>query len=584
MQAAAVGYPAGVVHSGALPAFATAQPVWSGHRSSAVRSQSPRRRTVAATLDESIRSAQPVPTHAGHRVALSAMPVPVQRAGLALPVVQGGAAQLLVMGDARASRSPQHAHQVLQMGGGIANHHQQSPNRASSPTKETPGDGEFMKLLDSLEVRVDLMAQMQHTRNQIQARTRVKDEPDGQGAVAALQGLLLGEGTHVMTTPPGDARPLPGGTISPLTIAALAQAQQQLEARAALPRGGAVHADASAELRERLDEERGRGDALRHELGALRMQAHDADDLRERLSQALERECEASAQVDMLRQQLHEARMGAEASKKEWASEWEQMAREIESLRSGQAKNASSRADTATLPTEPVLIPPTMRLAEELAAQETQQPPTTAPFNRQACGVNVVLSEDGYTATRTRGCRQSVLVGSAPLARQPLGWYFEVTVQETVEGWVGGLGLGFTLTSPSQLRRVPDKAWRMPHTYIVGYWGCVFLDGKERSTRWRADALPVGARVGALVSGDGSGDLRIFVDGTLVVHAEGALQEHVRGPGPVELFPVVDVFAATLSVELQALAAPPAPPWGDDVSPPGSPTGSLVGVSPSMRG
>jgi len=314
------------------------------------------------------------------------------------------------------------------------------------------------------------------------------------------------------------------------------------------------------------------------------VQAQDADGLWERLSQSLEREREVSAQVDKLRQQLHDARLGAEASRQEWAWEREQMAREIESLRSEQARNASSRADTATLPTEPVLIPPTMRLAEELAAQEMQQPPTTAPFNRQACGVNVVLSEDGYTATRTRGCRQSVLVGSAPLARQPIGWYFEVKVQETVEGWVGGLGLGFTRTSPSQLRRVPDKAWRMPHTYIVGYWGCVFLDGKERRTRWRADTVPVGARVGALVSGDGSGDLRIFVDGALVVHAEGALQEHLRGPGPVDFFPVVDVFAATLSVELQALAAPPAPPWGDGVSPPGTPTGSLVSMSPSMRG
>merc|ERR1719293_88336 len=101
-----------------------------------------------------------------------------------------------------------------------------------------------MKLLDSLEVRVDLMAQMQHTRNQIQARTRMKDEPDGQG-------------THVMTTPPGDPRPLQGGASSPLTSAALAQAQQQLEAGAlrheracdAPPRGDA---GAGAELWERL--------------------------------------------------------------------------------------------------------------------------------------------------------------------------------------------------------------------------------------------------------------------------------------------------------------------------------------------
>ncbi|CAK0849779.1 unnamed protein product, partial [Prorocentrum cordatum] len=269
---------------------------------------------------------------------------------------------------------------VLPMGGAMVSHQQQSPDHGPSPTKDAPSDGEFMKLLDSLEVRVDLMAQMQHTRNQIQARTRVKDEPDGQG-------------THVMTTPPGDPRPLIGCAPSGLTSAALAQAQQRLEACEAPPRGEGARDGASVELRERLHEERDRADALRRELNDLRMRAHDTDSLRDRLSQSLERERDANAQVEKLRQQLHEARMDAEASRKEWALEREQMAREIQSLRSEQGKGPSSRADTATLPTEPVLIPPTMRLAEELAAQE-KQPPTTAPFNRQACGVNVVLSED----------------------------------------------------------------------------------------------------------------------------------------------------------------------------------------------
>merc|ERR1719482_79672 len=216
-----------------------------------------------------------------------------------------------------------------------------------------------------------------------------------------------------------------------------------------------------------------------------------------------------------------------------------------------------------------------------------------SPFCRESCGVNLVLSEDGYIATRTRGCRQSVAVGSGPIPRRASGWYFEVLVGETVTGWVGGLGIGVTRSSPDQLRRVPDKAWRLPSTFIVGYWGCVFLDGRERRTRWRSDTLQVGARIGLLVTPD-EGDLIIFVDDVPVVYAEGALREKSRsddvgaGSGGLlsrdreiePLYPVVDVFAATKVVTLSQRAAPPAPPWKVDVkslSPPGSP------VSVSMR-
>ena len=48
-------------------------------------------------------------------------------------------------------------------------------------------------------------------------------------------------------------------------------------------------------------------------------------------------------------------------------------------------------------------------------------------------------------------------------------------------GWVGGLGIGLTQTSSASLRRAPDKAWRMPRTFILGYWGRAFCDGKESS-------------------------------------------------------------------------------------------------------
>jgi hypothetical protein len=207
--------------------------------------------------------------------------------------------------------------------------------------------------------------------------------------------------------------------------------------------------------------------------------------------------------------------------------------------------------------------------------------PVIAPFSQQSCGTNVTLTEDGYTATRTRGCRQSVLIGSAPIEPQALGRYFEVEIKQVQDGWVGGLGIGVTCTDPSTLRRVPDKAWRIAHSYIVGYWGCVFLDGKERRTKWRVDTLPIGTQVGLLVSDDGSGDIRVFAGGELVVIAAGALAEHVAAGD--QFFPVVDVFAATVAVSLVPCAKPPQLPWKTaataSLSPPGSPTGSTISHS-----
>jgi len=142
-----------------------------------------------------------------------------------------------------------------------------------------------------------------------------------------------------------------------------------------------------------------------------------------------------------------------------------------------------------------------------------------------------------------------------------------------VDGWVGGLGIGVTRTTPLELLRVPDKAWRLQSTWIVGYWGCIFLNGKEQRTQWRADSLPAGSRVGLLVSGDGTGDLRVFVDGVLAVLVQAAVPNPTGSENA--LFPVIDVFAATLKVALCPSAVPPEPPWGvAALSPPGSPIGS----------
>lgn len=45
-----------------------------------------------------------------------------------------------------------------------------------------------------------------------------------------------------------------------------------------------------------------------------------------------------------------------------------------------------------------------------------EAPQLVMPFCRELFGANVEISEDGYRAMRTRGCRQSVAIGSAPLS------------------------------------------------------------------------------------------------------------------------------------------------------------------------
>lgn len=95
-------------------------------------------------------------------------------------------------------------------------------------------------------------------------------------------------------------------------------------------------------------------------------------------------------------------------------------------------------------------------------------------------GLNCTMTGDGITATRTKGCRQCVVIGDQPLELVAgVGWYFELRVNEVVAGWVGGLGFGVTITSPSTLTSLPERAWRIPDTWMAGYWGRMFANGEQ---------------------------------------------------------------------------------------------------------
>lgn len=296
-----------------------------------------------------------------------------------------------------------------------------------------------------------------------------------------------------------------------------------------------------------------------------------------------------TSRVSNLQRQLAHERRQREEAAREWMLERQSLMAELEQMRTkglregdvptdGRLSEAVSNHGNSAETLSPLDLMARACSTDEAGPIEVRKEVISTfvwPFCLEGCGSNVELSEDGYTATRTRGCRQSVVIGGTPLERKVPGWYFEVVVKEVVSGWVGGLGIGVTRTPPSLLSRLPDKAWRMAETFIIGYWGCVFLDGREKRTRWRADDLQVGTRVGLLTTGETTRrDLLVFVDGKLVVRADGALP-----PGTDTLYPIVDVFAATQAVELQARAVLPQPPWGPDPTPPGSPTSSVSTVN-----
>lgn len=496
----------------------------------------------------------------------------------------------------------------------------------SAPRADGDVGNHFASLISSLEARVDLMAQMQHTRAQIERHAWSAQGSHTDGLSAASDSGVGDTGVQTLSTAPSSSMALDDlrqristmveavpsdqylwshvkeqrscllklvnqlremkshlGSFQNMNRSAVVQ---QVTPSASEGKLGTLDADSALDNTQ-LQVTQVSLPTLEH-TAPLGKDAHaPVASVRLQLQDALNTAIAHDARVQELQKQLHKERERQKLTSQRWETERSRLLEELEVVRSTpEARRSNVSAQGAA---SPVLLPcpedndigteqrPLVSLplaAFENYAPSTvpiggKLPPLTAPFSQSVRGTNIELSQGGFCARRIRGCRQSVVLGTQPLERQEQGWYFEVIVKETVNGWVGGLGIGVTTNKPSDLKRVPDKAWRMPSTFIVGYWGCVFLDGRERRTRWRADSLTQGQRVGLLVTGDGRGDLIVFVDGLPVVRADGAVPS---GLSSAEfLHPVVDVFAATLSVELQQRAQPPSPPWSRDPTPPGSP-------------
>jgi len=493
------------------------------------------------------------------------------------------------------------------------------------PQDEKPEDGagedQFTRLLNSLEARVDLMAQMQHTRAEIQKHTKTLQSP----TKVANSSRMLEDGfapQRRQMALPSTQKEAPVLQLEPERpfsnmVEDLGNAGSSMpherESGGLFGSPGSRLVEENNRLRNEFEDQKHAIDRLtstvtgmKSELRTLSVEPQQRtvldrsvlgsqdrtrtpddrftyENQRSGVQQAAD-DGRGGEEVESLQVALQQERSRHDSTAQQWTRERRQLLEELSMLK---ANGGSGRRALSNLPTvgeggeSDYGSLSLLQTAAVLPANGLMQfagfgRAAVEPLSRNPCGMNIELSEDGYTAKRVRGCRQSVVLGSAPLQPQELGHYFEVVVRETVNGWVGGLGIGVTRVPPAELKRMPDKAWRIPNTFIVGYWGCLFLDGREKRTKWKADTLTVGSRVGLLVTGDGRGDLIVFVDGVPVVRAEDVLP--TSGLHSEELYPIIDVFAATLAVELQQNAVAPAKPWSNVPSPPGSPASTARNI------
>jgi len=158
-------------------------------------------------------------------------------------------------------------------------------------------------------------------------------------------------------------------------------------------------------------------------------------------------------------------------------------------------------------------------------------------------------SSSAATPRRKRNSQLCAVFGDSPLQLVPgVGWYFLLRINSTKHGWVGGFGIGVTLSKPSALECLPDRAKCVPQSWLAGYWGRTFSNGHERLSDWKPQALRAGDEVGFLVTLDGVCHVCInseercrFSDPPVPVVGKAGMAD-------LELTPLIDVSVAAASV------------------------------------
>lgn len=143
----------------------------------------------------------------------------------------------------------------------------------------------------------------------------------------------------------------------------------------------------------------------------------------------------------------------------------------------------------------------------------------------------------GGASARRHAEQPCVLVGDRPLA----GSGFAITIDEvrTPEGSLdGGLGIGVVATPPPAA--LPERAWRVPKSCVVGYWGALYVDERPQAITWKSSTLKVGDQVEFHI---------VHAEVLVVVNGEVVVQEGVPGL-PAPAVPVVDLFHHVAAVTL----------------------------------
>lgn len=242
----------------------------------------------------------------------------------------------------------------------------------------------------------------------------------------------------------------------------------------------------------------------------------------------------------------------------------------------------AAAAAAATAAATAVVVPPVPPLPSvAAAAAATAGPVQTAGTDYTMRGLpsdsSYTDSSDDESSTGSSSASESpprkrpvaslcAVFGDGPLKKIPgVGWYFRLRIDSVCVGWVGGFAIGVTMTHPLSLSCLPDRAARVPRSWIAGYWGRTFANGQERFCSWRPQTLRLGDEVAFFVGLEGECIVFVnneetcrFADPPVPVRAAGNAAGGVAGGAPgVELTPLLDLSATAASITFLNGAPPP---------------------------
>eukprot|EP00928_Gymnodinium_smaydae_P100588 TRINITY_DN9901_c0_g1_i4.p1 TRINITY_DN9901_c0_g1~~TRINITY_DN9901_c0_g1_i4.p1 ORF type:complete len:573 (+),score=111.36 TRINITY_DN9901_c0_g1_i4:1717-3435(+) len=189
-------------------------------------------------------------------------------------------------------------------------------------------------------------------------------------------------------------------------------------------------------------------------------------------------------------------------------------------------------------------------------AEPVSQSSAALAFDADFVGKSVRISEDGLRATHLEPASDAlcgVVFTLDPAPAVDGGVYFEVRMEEVVDGQSEGLVLGVTSEDPQEFNDIFEVAETVPSSWTFGYDGQMQLKGEGmQPIDFSPHTLRKGDRVGLFVSF--GGEFVVYVNGKVTARA------HSQIPAGVSLFPFIDLLGSAASVSIVPDAVPPAQP------------------------